>query len=52
MNLISSLSDPTLAIVFAALYATSEALSLIPAVKANGTFQLVFNIIKKLSRKN
>lgn len=35
--------------VLGALLAISEALSFIPAIKANGVFQLVINIIKKLA---
>lgn len=37
----------TIIVVLTALYAVSEALSLIPSVKANGTIQLVFGWIKK-----
>lgn len=35
--------------VLGALLAISEALSFIPAIKANGIFQLVVNIAKKLA---
>jgi len=35
--------------VLGALFATSEALSLIPSVKANGVFQLVFGWLKLLT---
>lgn len=38
-----------LAIIFGALFAVSEALALIPAIKANGIFQAIFGIIKKLA---
>lgn len=43
--------DPTAFIVISALFAVSEALSLIPAVKSNGVFQLIFNVIKKVAGK-
>lgn len=34
-------------IIAAALLSVSEALSLIPAVKSNGIFQLLVNLLKK-----
>ena len=41
--------DPHVWVVcLGALWGVSEALSLIPSVKANGVFQLVFNIIQRL----
>ena len=36
----------TLSIIIGALLAISEALALIPAVKANGIFQMLWNILK------
>lgn len=36
-------------IILGALLAVSEALSLIPQVKSNGIFQLIFNVIKSVS---
>lgn len=42
--------NTALAIV-AALGVLGEALSLIPGIKANGVFQLIFNIIKALGGK-
>jgi hypothetical protein len=33
------------------LFAISEGLSLIPSVKSNGIFQLIFNILKYLAGK-
>jgi hypothetical protein len=39
----------TISIVIGALFAVSEALSLIPAVKSNGIFQLFFNVIKTVA---
>lgn len=45
------MDQETLLIIAGALFAVSEALSLIPAVKANGVFQLVFGILKKLLGK-
>lgn len=38
-------------IIIAALFAVSEALSLIPSVRANGVFQLVYSLIRKLASK-
>jgi hypothetical protein len=41
--------DPhTWVIILAALWSVSEALSLIPAVKSNGVFQVIFNVIQRL----
>ena len=42
----------TFATVMTFLYFSSEALALIPSIKANSTFELVFNIIKKVSGKS
>lgn len=39
------------AVVLGVLLSISEALSLIPSIKANGVFQLVFRIIRGLSGK-
>jgi hypothetical protein len=39
------------AVVLGALFTVSEALSLIPSIKANGVFQLVYRIIRGLSGK-
>ena len=36
----------TLSIIIGALFAISEALSLIPAVRANGIFQVLWNLLK------
>lgn len=47
----SLLLGPDGAVIFGALWAVSEALSLIPAVKSNGVFQLVFNMLKKVRGK-
>ena len=41
-------NDMILIIVSAAL-AISEALSLIPAVKSNGIFQLIFNLLRMMT---
>ena len=35
------------AVVFAALFFLSEALALIPSIKANSVFQLVFGFLQK-----
>lgn len=36
----------TISIIVAALLAVSEALSLIPSVRANGVFQMCWNVLK------
>lgn len=41
----------TIAIIATAAWAVSEALGLIPAVKANGIFQLVVMLIRKVAGK-
>ena len=46
------LTKPEIAIVVTALFAVSEALSLIPKVKSNGVFQLIANIIRKVAKKD
>lgn len=38
-------------VILGALFAVSEALSLIPWLKANSIFQLLANLVKKLSGK-
>lgn len=40
------------AAVFAVLWSISEALSFIPAVKANGIFQAIVNILKMLAGRS
>lgn len=45
------MNHDTIMIVMGALFAVSEALSLIPKVRANGVFQLLFGILKVLARK-
>jgi len=40
-------SHESLALILGALLAISEALALIPGIKANSIFQLVFNVLKK-----
>jgi len=39
----------TIIIIISAALAISEALSLVPGVRANGIFQLVFNMLKVLA---
>ncbi len=52
MDILSAVvADPTIMIIVTALWVISEALSLIPKIKSNGVFQLVFNSIKKLAGK-
>lgn len=38
-------------IIAAALFAVSEALALIPAIKANSVFQLIYNWLKGIAGK-
>ena len=45
------MTQENLLIITAALFAVSEALSLIPSVKANGVFQLIFGLLKTLLGK-
>lgn len=42
------MTEEEINIILLALFAVSEALSLIPKVKANGVFQLVQNILRTL----
>lgn len=41
----------TVSIALGVALAISEALSMIPAVKANGIFQAIYNMIKRMSGK-
>lgn len=41
----------TINMILAALLAISEALSLIPGVKSNGIFQLIYFFLKSFQRK-
>lgn len=43
------MTQSTLLMIFGVLFGISEALSVIPVVKANGIFQLIFNILKALA---
>ena len=43
--------DISTVVILGALFAVSEALSLIPQVKSNGVFQLVFNLLRALVGK-
>lgn len=45
------MDQATIMMVLSVLFGVSEALALIPALKSNSVFQLVFNIIKALSGK-
>ncbi len=38
-------------IILAALFAISEALSLIPGIKSNGVFLFIYNLLKSLQRR-
>jgi len=41
----------TILIIVSAALAISEVLSLIPAIKSNGIFQLIYNMLKALAGK-
>lgn len=41
----------TIELVLAALLAISEALSLIPGIKSNGIFQMIYLFLKSFQRK-
>jgi len=43
------MDSDTIAVIVAALFAVSEALALIPAIKANGIFQAIYSAIKALA---
>lgn len=45
------MDSDVIAIIATAAWAVSEALSLIPAVKSNGLFQLIVAIIRKVAGK-
>jgi len=45
------MNTETVTVISVALLAISEGLSLIPAVKSNGIFQLVYNLLKKVAGK-
>jgi hypothetical protein len=47
-----SLDSNTVSLILGALLAISEALSLIPAVKANGIFQAIVNILGSVKGKS
>jgi hypothetical protein len=46
-----TLDSNTISLILGALLAISEALSLIPAVKANGIFQAIVNILGAIGGK-
>ncbi|MBA7570138.1 hypothetical protein ES708_11885 [subsurface metagenome] len=41
----------TIAVILAALLAVSEAIALIPAIRANSIFQMIWNLLKVLAGK-
>ncbi len=45
------MDNATLVMIFGVLFGLSEALALLPPVKANSVFQLVFGILRKLAGK-
>lgn len=45
------MTTTTVTIIVAALLAVSEALSLVPGIRANGIFQMIWNVLKILGGK-
>ena len=45
------MDETTTLVILAAALAISEALSMIPGLKSNGIFQLVYNVLKFLAGK-
>lgn len=45
------MSQANLLIVFGVLFGISEALAMIPAIKSNSVFELIFGLLKKLAGK-
>ena len=50
-GIIDFLTSPAATGIFVALFAMSETLGAIPAIKANGVFQLIAGILARLARK-
>lgn len=50
-GIIDFLTSPAATGIFVALFTMSEALAAIPAIKANGVFQLIAGILARLARK-
>jgi len=47
-QLFAFFNGPNVAVIFAALFALSEALALIPSIKSNSVFQAIVEGLKKL----
>lgn len=45
------LSNESMMAIVVAVLAVSEALAFIPSIKANGVFQAVVNVLKKIANK-
>lgn len=39
-------------VIFGCLFAISEALTVIPSVKSNGVFQMIYNVLKTITGKD
>ena len=50
-TILDFVQSPTGAGIFMALFAVSEALAAIPAIKANGVYQLLSGLLEKIVRK-
>lgn len=50
-GIIDFLMSPAATGIFVALFAMSEALAAIPAIKANGVFQLIAGVLGRLARR-
>jgi TctA family transporter len=46
------MNESTLTVILGGLFGLSEILALIPGIKANSVFQLVFNLLGKLAGKS
>ena len=45
------LTAENVALVFGVLFGISEALSLVPWIRSNGVFQIIYNALKRLAGK-
>jgi hypothetical protein len=46
------LSTENLVMIFGVLFGISESLAMIPSVKANSVFQMIFSVLKALAGKS
>ena len=48
---LNNMSQENLAVILGALFAISEGLAMIPGIKSNSIFQLIYSGLKKLTGK-